>query len=535
MAQYDGSIRINTEIATKNAKIQLVTLENSISKTADKVASLRSKMDSLKTAQIPTQEYAEISAQIEKAQHALDGLLEKQDRMQSEGKTSGTAWERINAQISEARSEISYAKGELQALVDTGKAFTVGDPAQEEKLYQQLQAEEARLQSMTQKRDLLNYKVQAGIEEERMIADIKANATVKDQKLVDLLERRRQLLAQIKDFEKAGLTEGYKEYDNALSDLSDVQGQINGIRDMRNAAAQARASYVSLGESVRQAGRIMARGLVDIPITTVKAGVRGLVSSFQKLGGVVRNVASSAFRMLGNAIKSALSKTGSLIGNMISKLKTLGSTAKKSFGSVNKSAKKSTGIFSNFSSRRKGIVSSLLIFNWITKAFNAVVNSIKEGFSNLYKDNESFKSSVNNLRASVLTLKNAFAAAFRPLVDVAIPYIQMASDKLTELLNKVGQFTAAITGQKTYTKAIKQSAEAFNEAAKAASGYLSPLDEINKYSDGKSKEEDENQFGQMFEELPVDQKFLDMAEKVKDVLKDLFAPKKKQCNQDEQF
>lgn len=515
MAQYDWSIKINTQINVKSAEAQLGALEVSISKSANKIADLRSKLDSLKTAQIPTQEYSEIAAQIEKAQHSLDGLLEKQAQMQAEGKTSGTSWERISAKIAETRSELSYAKGELQALVDEGKAFTVGDPAQEERLTQHLQAEEARLASMAQKRDLLNSKVQAAMEEEQRLASIKENATVTDQRLVDLLEQRRQLLVQIKDLEKAGVTEGYAEYDNALADLSDVQGHINGIRDMRDAAAQARASYVGLGETVRQTGRIMARGLVDIPIAAVKAGVRGLVSAFQKLGGVVKNVAVNTFHKLGSAIKTSLSKAGSLIGNVVSKMRLLGSTAKKSFGTVNKSAKKTGCLMGTIASRFKGIALSLLLFNWVTKAFNGAVKAIKDGFSNLYKDNEKFKTSVDNLRASVLTLKNAFAAAFRPLVDIAIPYIQMAADKLTELLTNVGQFTAAITGQATYTKAIKQTADAFKDAKKAAEGYLSPLDEINKFS--SKKDENEEQTGVMFEEVPIEQKFKELAQKLKDM------------------
>lgn len=533
MAQYDGSIRINTKIDVKSAEAQLGALEVSITKSAAKIAELRQKMDSLKTAHIPTEEYAEVSAQIEKAQHALDGLLEKQERMQSEGKTRGASWERINAQIKETRSEIIYAKGELQALVSEGKAFTVGDPAQEEKLSQQLQAEEARLASMTQKRDVLNSKVQSATEEEQRLAEIKKNATVTDQRLVDLLEQRRQLLAQIRDMEKAGVTEGYAEYDTALANLSDIQGQINGIRDMRDAAEQARASYVGLGETVRQTFRTMARGLVDIPIAAVKAGVRGLISNFMKLGGVVKNVAVKSFHMLGNAIRTSLSRVGSLVSNVVSKIKLLGTTAKKSFSTVNKSAKKTGGLMSTIASRFKSIALSLLIFNWITKAFNSMIKAVKDGFSNLYKDNEKFKASVDNLRASILTLKNAFAAAFRPLVDVAIPYIQMAADKMTELLNKVGQFTAAITGQTTYTKAIKQTADAFKDAKKAAEGYLSPLDEINKFS--SKKDEDEEQTGIMFEEVPIEQKFKDMAQKVKDVFKDLFAPIKEAWNKEGEF
>lgn len=533
MAQYDGSIRINTKIDVKSAEAQLGALEVSIAKSAAKIAELRQKMDSLKTAQIPTEEHAEISAQIEKAQHALDGLLEKQERMQSEGKTRGTSWERINAQIKETRSEISYAKGELQALVSEGKAFTVGDPAQEEKLSQQLQTEEARLASMTQKRDVLNSKVQAAMEEEQRLAEIKKNATVADQRLVDLLEQRRQLLAQIRDMEKAGVTEGYAEYDKALANLSDVQAQINGIRDMRDAAAQARSSYVGLGETVRQTFRTMSRGLVDIPIAAAKAGVRGLVNGFKQLGGVVKNVAVKSFHMLGNAIRTSLSRVGSLVSNVVSKMKLLGTTAKKSFSTVNKSAKKTGGLMSTIVTRFKGIALSLLLFNWITKAFNSMVKAVKDGFGNLYKDNEKFKASVDNLRASILTLKNSFAAAFRPLVDVAIPYIQMAADKMTELLNKVGQFTAAITGQTTYTKAIKQTADAFKDAKKAAEGYLSPLDEINKFS--SKKDDDEEQTGVMFEEVPIEQKFKDMAQKVKDVFKDLFAPIKEAWNREGEF
>lgn len=533
MAQYDGSIRINTQINIKNAEAQLDALGANISKSASKIADLRAKLNSLKTAQIPTEEYSEISEQIEKARHSLDGLLEKQAQMQAEGKTSGASWDRISAKIAETKNELSYANGELQALVSEGKAFTVGDPAQEEKLSQQLQAEEARLASMTQKRDVLNSKVQAAMEEESRLASIKENATVADQNMVDLIEKRRQLVAQINDMKKAGATEGYAEYDNALSDLSDVQSQINGIRDMRDAAAQARQSYVGLGETVRQVGRTMARGLVDIPIAAVKAGVRGLVSGFQKLGGVVRNVAVNSFRMLGNAIRTSLSRVGSLVGNVVSKMKLLGTTAKKSFSFVNKSAKKTGGLMGTISSRFKGIALSLLLFNWVTKAFNGVVKSIKDGFGNLYKDNERFKASVDDLRASVLTLKNAFAAAFRPIVDVAIPYIQMAAEKLTELLNKVGRFTAAITGQTTYTKAIKQTADAFKDAKKAAEGYLSPLDEINKFSSKKDEEED--QTGVMFEEVPIEQKFKDMAKKVKDVFKDLFEPIKEAWDKEGDF
>lgn len=165
MAEYDGSIRIKTQIDSKNAAVQLATLENRISKTADKIAGLRSKMDALKDAKIPTQEYQEISAQIEKAEHEFDKLLAKQEQMQNEGKDNGASWQRLNDQMEEVGNTIRYAKGELQDLVDTGKAFTLGSDTQEYSgLSRQLKYAEKDLSVLNQKHEILNLKQRQNIE-----------------------------------------------------------------------------------------------------------------------------------------------------------------------------------------------------------------------------------------------------------------------------------------------------------------------------------------------------------------------------------
>lgn len=159
MAQYDGSIRINTDITTKSAQVQLAALENRMRKTADKVVALRDKMEALKNTKIPTHEYKDISAQIEKAEQKFNKLLEKQEQMQREGKDNGVAWQRLNDQIDEVGNEIRYAQGELQDLVDTGKAFTLGSSTEEySRLGQQLQYAENELEVLCDKHDLLILK-----------------------------------------------------------------------------------------------------------------------------------------------------------------------------------------------------------------------------------------------------------------------------------------------------------------------------------------------------------------------------------------
>ena len=65
MAQYDGSIRIGTQIDVKGSEKELKSLESSLSKTAEKIASLRSKMDALKEAKAPTPEYKKLQKELD--------------------------------------------------------------------------------------------------------------------------------------------------------------------------------------------------------------------------------------------------------------------------------------------------------------------------------------------------------------------------------------------------------------------------------------------------------------------------------------
>lgn len=344
MAQYDGTIRINTNIRIKEAQVQLASLENRMKKTADKITSLRSKMDALKDTKIPTQEYKDISEQIAKATAEFDRLLEKQEQMQRTGKDHGAAWDELNRKMDEAGNTIKYAKGELQALVDTGKAFTLGsDTGEYAKLGQKLQYAESEMSVLNQKYEALCMKQQ-----------------------------------------KAG--KGYKEL----------------------------------------AGK-----------------------------------AKSAFNSIGNVLKKADS-TVNAFGRKIRE------TAQNHLPLFRKETEKTKRAVSGFAGRLKSLALSLLIFNQISAAFRAASAAISTGFKNLYDDNEWFKSSIDGLKASVLTLENAFAAAFRPIVDMAVPYIEKLVEWLTHAVNLAGQFFAALAGRKTYTRAVKQTAKASEEAADAA-------------------------------------------------------------------
>lgn len=496
MAQYDGSVRINTEITIKQAEKELKSLESSISKTADKIASLRSKMNALETSARPTEEYLKLHDYIQRAEYGFSKLLEKQEQMQSEGRNSGEEWERLNVEIETIGQNIHNAQAYMQKLVDTGKAFNFGAHSDE---YAQMSAEMQRLNQKMESDKQRQSELQSVIvADEERLAQIRENAIVEEHEIIDLLGRRREVLQEMADLQKAGVGEGYQEYYDAQDELSYINQRIDEIRQGRNEVDEMRASYVRLGDAVKNAFKSMAHGLVDIPLSDLKAGLRGAVSLFKGLG----DAAVSALKQMGSAIQQFA----------IYPFRLLGAIAKKAFSSIGKSSKSSNNILNKgFKAILKyglGIRSMYILINKLRTA-------IKEGFSNLYNDKNiaAFKTQVDSLKASLLTLKNSFAAAFRPLVEVAIPYIQMLIDYMIRLLNVVGQFMAAITGQDKYTRAVRQTTAAIEEQNKAQKKQLSNLDSLNNLaSDNSSGGKDTTG---MFEEVPVEDKWQDIVDRLK--------------------
>ena len=157
-------------------------------------------------------------------------------------------------------------------------------------------------------------------------------------------------------------------------------------------------------------------------------------------------------------------------------------SGKKFFDTVAKGSKKSSGLLGTIGSRLKGIALSLLIFNWITKAFNAMVSSMKEGFKNLAQYSSDYNTAMSALKSESAQLKNGLAAAFEPIATTIIPYITQLVSWLNTATDTFARFLAALQGKQTYTKAKKQVidyAKSLKTAQSAAQGALAAFDSIN--------------------------------------------------------
>lgn len=157
-------------------------------------------------------------------------------------------------------------------------------------------------------------------------------------------------------------------------------------------------------------------------------------------------------------------------------------SGKKMLATVGNNTKKSNGLLHIMGMRLRGIALSLLVFNWISKGFNAMVNSMKAGFQNLAKYSTEYNKAMSALKSESATLKNSMAAAFEPVATVIVPYITQLVSWLNTAADTVGRFLAALSGKGTYTRAKKQVldyAQSLDKAGASAKGALASFDSIN--------------------------------------------------------
>lgn len=187
-------------------------------------------------------------------------------------------------------------------------------------------------------------------------------------------------------------------------------------------------------------------------------------------------------------------------------------SAKKSFNDVSKAIQNARGMASKAihpfrtlkemisgvnNSGNKGMswgrmLGSSLMFSTIFGAISQIKEAIKAGSDNLVQYSSAYNKSISGMVTSLLYLKNAWAAAFAPVVNVVAPYISQFIDMIAGALNAVGQFTAALTGKGrvvqakkawyNYGKSLEDTGDKIKDTTKKAKdlqNYLLGIDELN--------------------------------------------------------
>lgn len=157
----------------------------------------------------------------------------------------------------------------------------------------------------------------------------------------------------------------------------------------------------------------------------------------------------------------------------------------KQLKNIGQAAKQTSGLLSTMLSRLKGIALSLLVFNWISKGWNAMVTAIKNGVQSMEKYSSDFNARMSEMKSATATLKSSLGTLAAPIISLLTPAIVTLCGWLTNVVNAINKFIAGVSGKSTWTRAKQQqvdyakSLKGTAAAAKKAAGALASFDDLN--------------------------------------------------------
>lgn len=185
------------------------------------------------------------------------------------------------------------------------------------------------------------------------------------------------------------------------------------------------------------------------------------------------------------------------------------------------------------------MLATSVLFSTVFRAISMVTSGLKEGMDNLSQYSDDTNRALSLLLSSLTQLKNTFATAFSPLVEVAAPALAQFINLLSQAVTWTAQLLAALTGKDTFVKAVKvqqdyadsldKTKDETEAAAKETEKAIAPFDQliqITRQKKDKDKESGELKPEDMFTTEEVSNDIKLQADAIKETLGQLFTPLK---------
>lgn len=187
------------------------------------------------------------------------------------------------------------------------------------------------------------------------------------------------------------------------------------------------------------------------------------------------------------------------------------------------------------------MVGMSVLYSTVFQLISTIQSAFAEGMQSLAQYSQSVNANISSMMSALMQLRNAFAAAFEPILSVVAPYLATFISWLAKAINMLGQFIAALTGkgyavqakkvQMDYAKSLKDTASGAGKAAKALKemqDYTLGFDELH-IIDTKQNDSGGADGGagggagdllptDMFETVEIDSKIQDLAKRFKELL-----------------
>lgn len=187
------------------------------------------------------------------------------------------------------------------------------------------------------------------------------------------------------------------------------------------------------------------------------------------------------------------------------------------------------------------MVGMSVLYSTVFQLISTIQSAFAEGMQSLAQYSQSVNANISSMMSALMQLRNAFAAAFEPILSVVAPYLATFISWLAKAINMLGQFIAALTGkgyavqakkvQMDYAKSLQKTADGAGKAAKALKemqSYTLGFDELH-VIDTKQNDSGGAAGGagggagdllptDMFETVEIDSKIQDLAKRFKELL-----------------
>lgn len=408
----------SAETGFANGKAVL-TFDSKIQDLEQRLEQVRERLSEFGNANLPTQEYSDLTSQITRAEQTLFRLYDRRDDMAALGvKENSKQWERLTLQIANAESQLKRYERARDTLAANGGAFIQGSSTAE---YQRIEA-------------ALNSAGEA-LDRNKALIDQEALAQA----------RLNVLTAQ----EAVATATTAREREAAVERLKTAQEALNTL-----------ASSMSNNST----------GSGDAP-TEAK------ISMWERLGSTMRNVGKSALQVSANIAKIPFQAAAKGAQKLVNSFKTFISSAKSAKIQSNALVKSLTGLKRMLITRIKRMFISE-IFNSAQESLQTLAKFSDTFNTSMSNIKNSAKQLSANLSVSIGNLVNSLSPMITGLLDTiskALTYINALFAMLS------GKST--ITVAKKQTDSYRDSLDGAAESAEELKNQVYGFDELNKRSD----------------------------------------------------
>lgn len=338
-----------------------------------------------------------------------------------------------------------------------------------------------------------------------------------------------------------------RQYDLLIAKKRQLESGGGTVQTPAIKTAPMTGAYSATASSASQ----KALDALNKEITQTDVKEKGLVNTNSRLGSSFKNVSQSA--------DSAKTKTGG-ISSIFSRMGGVVSGLGKRLGGLAQNFTSTTNSANNASFSIGRMIGMSVLYSTVFGMISKVNSGIMTGINNLAQYSSATNALISSMMSALTQLQNSLATAFAPILSVVAPILTAFMNMLSKAITYVGMFIAALTGQKSFTrakavqedyaaslnktssgankaaKATKNNAKATKKANKEIQTYLSGLDEVRQYQKEKDNDTPSSStpsaggggggggytgpsIGDMFEKVPIESSIADIAKKIKDLIK----------------